>query len=294
MAPEDPDAGRDMTWMRPDPGYLPTKIDTSKPNIARVYDARLGGKDNFAVDRAVAEHMSKVFPDGGKAARNNRALLGRAVRYMAAQGISQFLDLGSGLPTVQNTHQIAQAANPGARVVYVDNDPMVLSHGRALLAENASTTVVTADLREPGKIMALPEITGFLDLARPVGLILNAVLHYVLDEEDPYGIVDHYKELLPPGSYLLITQFCNESDASGELVTVLQHAFGQCQPRSRGEITRFFDGFDLVPPGVVHLVQWRPEEPVSQPLGFTEMLGLSGVARKPLPLLIHSVQYPRT
>ena len=135
--------GQDMGWTKADPDYLPREVDASKPSIARVYDAVLGGKDNFAVDRAVVEEVQKTFPDGGGAARVNRALLGRAVRYMAQAGVDQFLDLGSGLPTVQNTHQIAQAVNPAARVVYVDNDPMVLAHGRALLADNKSTIVVS-------------------------------------------------------------------------------------------------------------------------------------------------------
>jgi hypothetical protein len=273
--------GPDLSWTHADPDYLPPEIDVTKPSIARVYDARLGGKDNFAADRAVAEQVNKVFPDGGKAARINRALLGRAVRYMALEGISQFLDLGSGLPTAQNTHQIAQSVNPAARVVYVDNDPIVLAHGRALLADNASTIVVTADLRDPNTIMTTPEITGFLDFTKPVALILNAVVHHVLDEEDPYLIVGRYKELLASGSYLLLTHFSNYSGAAHGLEDVLLRALGRGQLRNREEITRFFDGFDLVPPGVVHLVEWHPDEPQSQPLGISELLYLGGLARKP-------------
>jgi len=273
--------GPDLGWTHADPDYLPPEIDVTKPSIARVYDARLGGKDNFAADRAVAEQVNKVFPDGGKAARINRALLGRAVRYMALEGISQFLDLGSGLPTAQNTHQIAQSVNPAARVVYVDNDPIVLAHGRALLADNASTIVVTADLRDPNTIMTTPEITGFLDFTKPVALILNAVVHHVLDEEDPYLIVGRYKELLASGSYLLLTHFSNYSGAAHGLEDVLLRALGRGQLRNREEITRFFDGFDLVPPGVVHLVEWHPDEPQSLPLGISELLYLGGLARKP-------------
>jgi hypothetical protein len=273
--------GPDLSWTHADPDYLPPEIDVTKPSIARVYDALLGGKDNFAADRAVAEQVNKVFPDGGKAARINRALLGRAVRYMAHEGISQFLDLGSGLPTAQNTHQIAQGVNPVARVVYVDNDPIVLAHGRALLADNASTIVVTADLREPELITTMPEITGFLDFTKPVGLILNAVVHHVLDEEDPYRIVGRYKELLAPGSYLLLTHFSNYSEAARGLEDVLLRALGRGQLRSREEITRFFDGFELVPPGIVHLVEWHPDEPARQPLGISELLYLGGLARKP-------------
>src|SRR5215469_11932326 len=187
-------ANNDMAWAKVDPAYVPPEIDTSKPSIARVYDARLGGKDNFAVDRAVAEKVNQVFPDGGKAARINRALLGRAVRYMADAGITQFLDLGSGLPTVQNTHQIAQTVNPAARVVYVDNDPSVSLHGSALLSGDAATAVVLADVMAPDKLLGSPEVTGLIDFTQPVGLIFNAVIHHMLDEEDPYGVVMRSEE----------------------------------------------------------------------------------------------------
>jgi S-adenosyl methyltransferase len=273
--------GQDMSWTRADPGYEPPDIDVSRPSIARVYDAILGGKDNFAADRAVAELAHKAFPDGGQAAHINRALLGRAVRYMAHAGIDQFLDLGSGLPTVQNTHQIAQAENRAARVVYVDNDPIVLAHGRALLAENSSTIVVTADLREPEKVLTNPEITRFLDLSRPVGLILNAVIHHVLDEEDPYGILDRYKRFLPPGSYLLLTHFSSSSPEARALEQVLLRALGRGQLRSREQITRFFDGLDIAEPGVVYLPEWHPDEPVTEPLDISSVLYLGGLGRKP-------------
>ena len=274
-------AGQDMSWMQADPDYVPPEIDTSRPSIARVYDAILGGKDNFAADRAVAELAHQAFPDGGQAAHINRALLGRAVRYMVAAGVDQFLDLGSGLPTAQNTHQIAQAVNPAARVVYVDNDPIVLAHGRALLAENANTTVVTADLRAPDEVMSAPEITGFLDLSRPVGLILNAVIHHVLDEEDPYRIVGRYREFLPSGSYLLLTHFSSSSEEARALEQVLLRTLGRGQLRSREEITRFFDGFDIIEPGVGYLPEWHPDRPVPQPLDISSLLYVGGLGRKP-------------
>ena len=238
--------GQDMSWTRADPGYVPPEIDVSTPSIARVYDAILGGKDNFAADRAVAELAHQAFPDGGQAAHINRALLGRAVRYMARAGVDQFLDLSSGLPTVQNTHQIARAENSAARVVYVDNDPIVLAHGRALLAENSNTIVVTADLREPEQVLTVPEIARFLDLSRPVGLILNAVIHHVLDEEDPNGILGRYKQLLPSGSYLLLTHFSSSSPEARALEQVLLRTLGRGQLRSREQIIRFFDGLDIV------------------------------------------------
>jgi S-adenosyl methyltransferase len=188
--------GLGMSRAQRDPGYMPPQVDVTRPNMARVYDAILGGKDNFAADREIADLARQAFPDGGRAAHIHRELLGRAVRYMAGRGVAQFLDLGAGLPTVQNTHEIAQSVSPGARVVYVDNDPVVLSHGRALLADNVFTAVVLADLREPGEVWAMPEIGGFLDLSQPAGLILNGVIHHMSDDEDPYGIIGRYKELL--------------------------------------------------------------------------------------------------
>jgi hypothetical protein len=270
----------DMTWAKMDPDHVPPEVDTTRPSVARVYDAILGGKDNFAVDRAVAAAAVKTMGDDGNGARLNRAALGRAVRYMVSQGVTQFLDLGSGLPTVQNTHQIAQTINPAARVVYVDNDPSVYLHGQALLADDASTTVVLVDITTPDQLLAMKEVNGFLDFAKPVGLIMNAVIHHVLDEEDPYGIVDRYKRALAPGSYLQLTHFCDESPEVRANVAVLKRSLGRGQVRSREEITRFFDGLDLVQPGVVFLPFWQPDtlpndaEPGS-------MLMLCGVARKP-------------
>jgi S-adenosyl methyltransferase len=269
-----------MAWTHADPGYVPSEIDTTKPSVARVYDAILGGKDNFAVDRAVAEEAMRATGDGGKGARLNRATLGRAVRFMAARGITQFLDLGSGLPTAQNTHQIAQAVDGAARVVYVDNDPSVYLHGEALLADDKSTRVVLGDVRKPDTLLSLPEITGLLDFAEPVGLILNAVIHHVLDEERPHRIVAAYKDALAPGSYLQLTHFTDESAEARANEAVLKQALGRGQARSREEITRFFDGLEMVPPGVVFLPEWRPDEPVTLPLDPGGKLMLGGVGRK--------------
>jgi S-adenosyl methyltransferase len=274
-------ADSDMAWARLDPSYVPPEIDTSKPSVARVYDAILGGKDNFAVDRAIAEESVRVMGDGGSGARLNRAALGRAVRFMARQGIDQFLDLGSGLPTAQNTHEIAQSVNPRARVVYVDNDPSVYLHGRALLAGDASTAVVLADIREPDKLLDMPDVKDLIDFSQPAGLILNAVIHHILDEEDPYGVVARYKEALAPGSYLQITHFCDAAPEAAASVRVLRENLGRGQVRSREEILRFFDGFELVEPGLVFLSQWRPDEPVRLPLDVGSLLMLASVGRKP-------------
>jgi hypothetical protein len=270
----------DMGWARVDPDHVPPEIDTSRPSVARVYDAILGGKDNFAVDRVVAAQAVKTMGDDGNGARLNRAALGRAVRYMVGQGVAQFLDLGSGLPTVQNTHQIAQTVDPAARVVYVDNDPSVYLHGQALLADDASTTVVLGDITAPDRLLALPEVREFLDFDKPVGLILNAVIHHVLDSEDPYAIVESYKRALSSGSYLQLTHFCDESPESRANAEVLKRSLGRGQVRSREEITRFFDGLDLIPPGVVFLPWWQPDTlPNESEPGSTLML--CGVGRKP-------------
>ena len=270
----------DMTWARVDPDHVPPEIDTSRPSVARVYDAILGGKDNFAVDRAVAAEAVKTMGDDGNGARLNRAALGRAVRYMVGQGVTQFLDLGLGLPTVQNTHQIAQTIDPAARVVYVDNDPSVYLHGQALLADDASTTVVLADIRTPDRLLAMTEVQDFLDFGKPVGLILNAVIHHLLDDEDPYQIVGSYQRAVCSGSYLQLTHFCDESPESRANADVLTRSLGRGQVRSRAEITRFFDGLDLVPPGVVFLPWWQPDTvPNESEPGGTLML--CGVARKP-------------
>ena len=274
-------ADYDMTWAKADPDHVPPEIDTTQPSVARVYDAILGGKDNFAVDRAVAAEAMATVGDRGNGARLNRAALGRAVRYMTLQGVDQFLDLGSGLPTAQNTHQIAQAVSPAARVVYVDNDPSVSLHGQALLAGDAETAVVLADVMEPDKLLSLPEVTDLIDFTQPAGLIMNAVIHHMLDEEDPYGVVAAYKDAVVPGSYMQITHFCDAAPEAAGGVQVLRENLGRGQIRRRDEIKRFFDGWQLVEPGLVFVSEWRPDEPVTLPLDVGSLLMLAGVARKP-------------
>ncbi|MCK2218807.1 SAM-dependent methyltransferase [Actinomadura sp. ATCC 31491] len=270
-----------MHWTHQDPDYLPPEIDTSRPSIARVYDAFLGGKDNFAVDRAVALEGMKHFPDGGAGARNNRAMLFRGVRFMTEQGIDQFLDVGSGLPTMDNTHSVAQRINPDARVVYVDNDPIVLAHARALLATDDNTRVITADLREPEAVFGRPEVEGFLDLSRPIGLLLVAVVHHLGDDEHPEELVDAYKKRLAPGSFLQLTHFCSCAPEVRALEKVLRTMLGTGRARDLAEIERFFDGLELVEPGVVHVPEWRPDRPVRHPLDLGGVCVAGGVARKP-------------
>jgi hypothetical protein len=268
-------------WTLPGPRRVPPPIDIHKPSAARVYDAVLGGKDNFPWDRAVAAQVVAAFPQAAASARLHRQVLERAVRYLHGQGIDQFLDLGSGLPTARNTHEIAQELNPRALVAYVDNDPIVLTHARALLADAAATTVVTADIRHPDTILGNPAITGFLDFSRPIGLVLNGVVHHLNDDEDPHGVVTKLTSALAAGSYLQLTHFSTAAPAAAALERVLMRAIGSGRMRSRDEITAFFDGLELVEPGVVFLPEWRPDRPVAYPLEVGDQLILGGMARKP-------------
>ena len=263
----------------------PTGIDFTVPSVARVYDALLGGKDNYAVDRAVAEETMRIVPNVREAGLELRALLARGVRAMVGMGIRQFIDLGSGLPTVENTHQIAQAADPTCRVVYVDNDPIVLAHGKALLVENDQTTVVTADVRQPEALLANPQLLSLVDLSQPVGLIMVSIIHHLNDDEQPAAIVNAYKNAAAPGSALLINHFytssVNNKVAAGA-EELLQSTLGTGRFRTREEITSYFDGWELAEPGVVHPALWRPETPVPLPLKQYQCHNLAGLATKPL------------
>lgn len=272
--------GYDWSWIGGEAGYTPFEIDTSKPSIARVYDAAIGGKDHYEVDRVVLEAGRKISPAAVDSARVNRDMLIRGVRFLTEQGIDQFLDLGSGLPSAQNTHQVAQAVNPDARVVYVDNDPIVLAHSHALLARNDQTRVITADLMDVEGTLSHPGVEGFLDFSRPVGLLMLAVVHHLLDEEDPVGIVDAYKARLAPGSHLFLTHFCNSFPEAQELEENLLKSIGRGKLRSQEEITALFDGLELLEPGVVPNPLWRPDAPVREPLDHSGLLIYGGMGRK--------------
>ncbi|RJL23895.1 SAM-dependent methyltransferase [Bailinhaonella thermotolerans] len=263
----------------------PAGIDPTTPNIARVYDAALGGKDNFAVDRQMVELGRQVAPDAPDTARANRQFLRRVVRELAARGVEQFLDIGSGLPTVGNVHEVAQAVNPHARVVYVDFDPVVLAHGRALLS-NDHTTIVTADVRDPD-LLGHPGITSLLDLRRPVGLLMFAILHHLDDDEDPGGIVARLRDSLAPGSHLAISHFHLPVETAPELVPEIQEGerlfnatLGTGRWRTRAQITEFFGDFELLDPGVVPVNDWRPEGNEVRLFPPTHHGIAGGVARK--------------
>ncbi|WP_043628070.1 SAM-dependent methyltransferase [Nonomuraea candida] len=267
----------------------PKGIDTTKPNVSRVYDFMLGGKDNYEADRQMAQRALEVAPDAPEAARANREFLGRVVRFLAAEaGIRQFLDIGSGLPTQGNVHEIAQSAAPGVRVVYVDHDPTVLVHGRAMLAVDHGTTVVEADLRDPDGIIDHPEVRGLIDFDEPVGLLMFAILHHLTDEEDPAGIAARMVDRLPPGSHLAVSHFHNPGLAYPEVSRqafaaekIFNETLGTGRWRTREEILAYFDGLDLLEPGLVPLPEWRPDPGDRAVPGITYHTFVGAVARKP-------------
>ena len=267
-----------------EPDWVPPGVDTKRANAARVYDYLLGGTHNFLADQDAGRGILAVEPNTRPAVRANRAFLGRAVRFLAAQGIHQFLDIGSGIPTEGNVHEIAQQAALGARVAYVDVDPVAVAHALAMLAGNADAGIIEADLREPRQILANHEIRRLIDLARPAGLLLGMVLHFVDDSEDPWRIVATLRDALAPGSHLVLAHLTNESKpaVAQATETVYNRSVStDIHMRSRADILRFFDGFDLVEPGLVYIPQWRPDSPADVPADPGQFWCLVGVGRKP-------------
>ncbi|GAA0547100.1 SAM-dependent methyltransferase [Paractinoplanes ferrugineus] len=241
-------------------------LDTTTAHPARRYNYWLGGKDNFAADRASADAIERVFPHIRTAARENRAFLQRAVRILIAAGVRQFLDIGTGLPTADNTHEVAQQLAPDARVVYVDNDPLVMVHARALLTSSPEgrTAYIEADLREPARILGHPQLAGTLDLSKPVALMLVATLHFLSDDQQPYTAVKQLVDRLVPGSYLAATHATTDFlDAQTQAALVAQN--NDIIARDREQFTRFFTGLDLVEPGVEVITNWRPDPGVTMP-----------------------------
>jgi hypothetical protein len=262
--------------------HVPPGIDPSKPSIARAYDVILGGKDNFAIDRAVIAEICKIVPQLPESAIFNREILSRGVRYLVEEaGIRQFMDLGSGLPSRENTHEVAQRYAPDARVVYVDNDPIVLAHGKALLAENANTAVITADLRDPDTILKDPEVNRLIDFSQPVGVLLVGILHHLHDEEDPEGVTKAYLDAVPSGSYLFMTTFCAAFPEAADLEEKYLSVLGSGRFRTLDEVRRYFGDLELVEPGLVPVPLWRPDQPVDHELSVTERVLAGGIARKP-------------
>ncbi|MFI0355253.1 SAM-dependent methyltransferase [Actinomadura sp. 9N407] len=263
----------------PHPAWV---IDPETPSVARMYDYYLGGKDNFAADRRAADQVVAAMPNVLEFTRANRRLLSRAVTMLAERGVRQFLDIGSGLPTQENTHEVAQRAASDAQVIYVDNDPIVLVHARALLADNPLTTVVQADLLEPQGILDHPEVKARIDFDQPVAVLLLAILHFIPDEARPAEIVSTLRAPLVPGSHLVISHG-HRGRVTQEIETQVRSAYGRTGardiiPRGPEEVMAFFDGTELVGSGLVQVADWRPDgdpfEPDMSRPGF-----LGGVGR---------------
>jgi hypothetical protein len=269
-----------------EPGWVPPEIDTTKANIARVYDYWLGGSNNFRADQDAARAVISVEPKVRTIARANRAFLGRAVRFLAEAGIRQFLDIGSGIPTNRNVHEVAQEAAPSARVVYVDSDPVAVAHSQHLLRDNPDATAIQADLRQPEKILAAAETQLLINFDEPVALLLVAVLHFIPDSDDPWRIIAALRDALAPGSYLTLCHATTEGRA--EMADKLTAAYGRRvaasgHARSRDEVLRLFDGFSLVDPGLVWIPQWRPDSADDVPEDPENYWALVGVGRLDRP-----------
>ncbi|MGI5421668.1 SAM-dependent methyltransferase [Actinomadura luteofluorescens] len=261
------------------------EIDTNVPHSARVWNHLLGGKDNYEVDQRAAEQFRAMFPQIVDIALADRAFLGRSVRHLAGEaGVRQFLDIGTGLPTMDNTHEVAQRAAPDARIVYVDNDPLVLTHARALLSSSpeGACDYLHADLREPGDILAKAAAT--LDFGRPVAIMLLGVMHFVHDDVEARRVLDVLLDAVPSGSHLVMTHATLDFDAGETAQAEAQQDWNEKSanpmvPRTRAAVTRFFDGLELLDPGVVSMSRWRPEHtPWGEP---AEVAGYAAVARKP-------------
>ncbi|MFC1412720.1 SAM-dependent methyltransferase [Streptacidiphilus sp. N1-12] len=264
----------------------PTDLRPDIPHPARIYDWLLGGKDNFPADREAGARIVAADPAMRVAARANRAFLQRAVRHAAAeQGVDQFLDIGTGIPAAGNTHQIAQGVNPQARVMYVDNDPIVLTHARALMAGpgHGETRVLQADLREPKRILGDPDVRALLDFDRPVALLLVAILHFIADEDDPFGIVAELMAALAPGSLLVLSHGTADfisAEVERRVTSVYERSpRNSATGRSHSTVSRFFDGLELLPPGLVTAPFWHPEEPTAPEDARLPLY--AAVARKP-------------
>ncbi len=266
------------------PDGVPHSIDTTVPNAARVYDYFLDGAHNFAVDREMAKKIQQVMPAVRDGARINRAFLRRVVLFMVDSGIRQFLDIGSGIPTVGNVHEVAQRADPECRIVYVDREPVAVVHSELLLEGNYRAAVIQANLRDAESVLDHPETGLLLDFDQPIGLLMLAVLHFVPDSWDPLGILARYRDRLAPGSYLALSHVTTDGDPTGlnETVHLYKDNPDPLYPRSHEEVLRLFAGFELVEPGLVGSALWRPTGPGDiSGSAKTDTLSYGGVGRAP-------------
>ncbi|WP_432888746.1 SAM-dependent methyltransferase [Kribbella sp. CA-245084] len=268
------------------PSSIPVGVDTSRASIARVYDAFLGGKDNFEVDREVLRRVAAVAPEAKDLAWSNRNFLIRACRFLAGQaGITQYLDCGSGLPTAENTHQVVQRIQPEAKVLYIDNDPVVLAHGRALLEENENTLFVSADIFDPDEVLSKPEVRDFLDFSEPIAVMQAGTLHHYIGTEGAQ-IMQKYVDAVVPGSYTVISHFYDPETPEHSAVAVkmeetfIHSPMGSGRFRTRKELMEFFPDQELVAPGLVLCDDWWPDGPRLKPLNQVEECIVGAVGRK--------------
>jgi SAM-dependent methyltransferase len=279
-----------------DPAHLTAGIDIERPSQARIYDYLLGGSLNFAADREAARQLIAMVPDVPLVAQANRAFLRRAVRFLADTGVRQFLDLGSGVPTRGNVHEIVQQVAPDSRVVYVDIDPVAVAHSRQILAGNDRATAIQQDVRRPEDILDHPEVRQLLDLARPVAALVVSVMHFVADSDDPAGILGRLRDALAPDSYLVLSHITadgrpdhrppsgqpDHATSTAPGAGQSEHSGQFARPRSRADVERFFAGFELVKPGLVPVEQWRPDSLRPEVVGESQALLCmqAGVGRK--------------
>ncbi|MGH3896704.1 MAG: SAM-dependent methyltransferase [Pseudonocardiaceae bacterium] len=270
--------------MATSPDWVPCDIDTTVPNAARVYDFWLDGAHNFAADRDMADKIQKAVPAARDGARINRSFLRRAVLFMVDSGIRQFLDIGSGIPTVGNVHEIAQRADPECRIVYVDKEPIAVAHSEMLLGGNDRASMIQANLHNVDDVLDHPQTKRVLDFDQPIGLLMLWVLHFVPDSWDPAGIMARYRDRLTPGSYLAITHVTTDGNPPGQAETVqlYKNTPDPVYFRSREEVLRLFAGFELVEPGLVGSAFWRPSGPgdISESAEMNTV-SYGGVGRKP-------------
>jgi hypothetical protein len=266
-----------------EPESAPAEIDTTKPHPARLYNFYLGGQHNYAVDRAAAAQVMKLLPETRDIVRANRAFLQRATWFLVADaGIDQFIDIGTGIPAAGSVHEVAHRIDPEARVVYVDNDPVVHVHASALLAGQPNSGIVLEDLRNPERILNHPKVRELIDFGKPVGLLLLAVLHFITDEEGPGQIVAALREALCPGSYLILshaTADFHDEATWGAVAAIYQKATAPLVLRDHAQVSALFDGWDLVDPGLVQLPLWRPADKPLSPRDLAKIGMYGGVGR---------------
>ncbi|MFD6431128.1 SAM-dependent methyltransferase [Streptomyces venezuelae] len=264
--------------MRQDGGFLAEEIDTSRPHPARIYDYLLGGKDNYEVDRRAGDELAAAAPEVRIGVRANRDFMRRAVRHVVGEGVRQILDIGTGLPTSPNVHETADELAPDVRVAYVDNDPIVNTHAEALLGGSGATGTVLADLRDSRAIIDHPDVRRIIDFDRPVALLLVAIVHFLTDADEPERIVATLRDALPAGSYLVLSHATSDFADRRDAEAVYNQATATLNLRSKPEVMRFFDGFELVDPGLAQVPFWRPDAP--SPAGSDAIGIYGGVARK--------------